>query len=295
MRLMTQNQWNYTDNNEMWESLGLNCSAAVRMHSHVQILRDLMPDIVGGQEVNIHMQQLLKFYCMEAELPYTIVWGNMTPLIYRADKFELLDTEYILYPLTVEGYEGKFNDANSKSLNLGVFREKASGKVFIFATTHLWWKKDSANPGSDAAFATTHPQGKSHSVQPGSDEVRRRQIKQAIDLIDTYQKKYNGCPVIFVGDMNASYTSPAIQYALNEGGYSHAHDVATDFRHEGVGYNGCGTKGPGTWREGPFENAIDHILVKDIKQGAISRFDRYCPDYYLTISDHAPAYIDIEL
>ena len=121
------------------------------------------------------------------------------------------------------------------------------------------------------------------------------QIKQAIELIDQYQKKYNGCPVILVGDMNAFYKDPAIQYVLGEGGYSHAHDIATDFRHEGRGYNACGPKGPGIWQDRPFETALDHILVKDIPEGAISRFDRYCPDYYLTISDHAPAYIDIEL
>lgn len=275
MRLMTQNQWNCTNNNEVWEALGLNCSAETRMHGHIQIFKDLMPDIVGGQEVNINMQMFLKFYCMEEGLPYTIVWGNMTPLIYRADKFELLDTEYILYPVTVEGFEGKFNDAKSKSLNLGVFRAKEDGKVFIFATTHLWWKKE--------------------LKQPGSDEASRLQIKQAIELIDQYQKKYNGCPVILVGDMNAFYKDPAIQYVLGEGGYSHAHDIATDFRHEGRGYNACGPKGPGIWQDRPFETALDHILVKDIPEGAISRFDRYCPDYYLTISDHAPAYIDIEL
>ncbi len=275
LRLMTQNQWNYTDNNEVWEALGLDCSAKVRMKGHIQIFKDLMPDIVGGQEVNINMQMFLKFYCIEENLPYTIVWGNMTPLIYRADKFELLDTEYILYPATVEGYEGKFNDANSKSLNLGVFRDKADGKVFIFATTHLWWMGD--------------------HQREGSSEVRRRQVKQAIELLDKYQKKYNGCPIIFVGDMNARYESPAIQYALNEGGYTHAYHLATDYRFEERGYNACGPKAPGTWQHTPFETAIDHILVKDIPAGAISRFDRYCPDYYLTLSDHAPAYIDIEL
>ncbi len=275
LRLMTQNQWNCTNNNEVWEALGLDCSAEVRMKGHIQIFKDIMPDIVGGQEVNINMQMFLKFYCMEENLPYTIVWGNMTPLIYRADKFELLDTEYILYPATVEGFEGKFNDANSKSLNLGVFRDKSDGKVFIFATTHLWWMGD--------------------NKRPGSSEVRRRQVTQAIELLDKYQKKYNGCPIIFVGDMNARYNSPAIQYALGEGGYQHAYHVATDYRFEERGYNACGPKAPGTWQHTPFETAIDHILVKDIPEGSISRFDRYCPDYYLTISDHAPAYIDIEL
>ncbi|MBQ2757177.1 MAG: endonuclease/exonuclease/phosphatase family protein, partial [Clostridia bacterium] len=245
----------------------------VRMKGHIQIFKDLMPDIVGGQEVNIDMQMLFKFYCLEENLPYTIVWGNMTPLIYRADKFELLDTEYILYPATVADFEGKFNDANSKSLNLGVFRDKQSGKVFIFATTHLWWMSDER--------------------RPGSSEVRRRQIKQATELLAKYQQKYDNCPIIFVGDMNARFNSPAIQYALGEGGYSHAYHLATDYRFEERGYNACGPKAPGTWQHTPFETAIDHILVKDIPEGAISRFDRYCPDYYLTVSDHAPAYIDI--
>ena len=252
LRLMSHNQWDCTKNRAEWEALGLDCSAEARMRGNVRVLQELLPDIVGGQEVNKTMQIYLKLYCLEAGLPYTIIWGNQTPLIYRADKFELLDT-----------------------LNIGVFRDKADGKVFIFATTHLWWKKENA--------------------QPGSDEARRRQLKEAIEKIDAYQKKYGDCPVILVGDLNANYTSPAIKYALGEGGYTHAHDVATDFRHEGRGYNACGPKAPGCWQDAPFETAIDHILVKDIPEGSVKRFDRYCPDYYLTVSDHAPTYIDIVL
>lgn len=275
IRLMSQNQWNCTLNKEDWEAAGLDCSAEVRMQGHVRIFEELMPDIVGGQEVNKDMQIFFKLYCLEKNLPYTIIWGNMTPLIYRADKFELLDTEYILYPKTVEDFEGKFNDHDSKSVNIGVFRDKADGHVFIFATTHLWWMGEGR--------------------QAGSDEVRRRQIAQANDAIEKLRAKYDNCPAILVGDMNAQYGSPAIQYALNEGGFVHAHNIATDFRHEGRGYNGCGPKAPGVWQDKPFETAIDHILVKGVAEGAVKRFDRYCPDYYLLLSDHAPVYVDIEL
>jgi hypothetical protein len=49
------------------------------------------------------------------------------------------------------------------------------------------------------------------------------------------------------------------------------------------------------WQDRPFETALDHILLKNAPERAVSRFDRYCPDYYLTISDHAPAYIDVTL
>ena len=140
LRLMSQNQWNRTDNHPYWEEKGLDCSSEVRMKGHTKVFKEIMPDIIGGQEVNKDMQLDLRFYCLEEGLPYTLIWGNMTPIIYRADKLELLDTEYILYPEEVEGFEGSFCDAKSKSANLGVFRDKESGKVFIFLTTHLWWK-----------------------------------------------------------------------------------------------------------------------------------------------------------
>ena len=43
----------------------------------------------------------------------------------------------------------------------------------------------------------------------------------------------------------------------------------------------------------PFECAIDHILMKG--EGDVENFNRYSPKYYLPISDHSPAYIDIKL
>ena len=130
LRLMSQNQWNVTENLPFWKERGEDCSAEVRMKGHVRILKELLPDIVGGQEVNAEMQKYLKFYCMDEHLPYTQIWGGFTPLIYRADKLELLDADYLLYPETVAEYEGCFNDVRSKSCNLGVFRNKESGKIY---------------------------------------------------------------------------------------------------------------------------------------------------------------------
>ena len=281
IRLMSQNQWNYTNNSPDWEEKGLDCSAEVRMHGHVQVFKDVMPDIMGGQEVNKEMQLFFKLYCIEEKLPYTIIWGNMTPIIYRADKFELLDTEYLLYPKYMEGSEKGFNDSNSKSMNMGVFREKATGKVFIFATTHLWWRSNNPNWWS---------------YQEGSEAARVYQMQLATALLKKYQDKYDGCPIIFGGDMNTTYNTAPIQYALNEAGYQHAFDVATDFRSDVKGECACGPKGPATqWIPGTMTGSIDHILVKDVREGSVKRFDRYCPDYYFSISDHAPVFIDIEI
>ena len=271
---MTYNQWNCNYNREAWKNRGLDCSSASRMPGLVRVVEELMPDIIGGQEVNKEMQAFFQWNCIERGLSYTIIWGNMTPIIYRADKFELLDTEYFLYPEKMDGYDGECNDSRSKSCNLGVFRCKETGMVFIFATTHLWWKSD--------------------AMQEGSEEIRVLQLKMATALIERYQKKY-GCPAILVGDMNAGYDSRSLQYLIREGGFVHAYHMAEDYRCEKSGYNGCNADAPGVWRDEPFEAAIDHILLKDMPAHAVNRFDRYCPDYYLLLSDHAPAYIDCNI
>lgn len=114
-----------------------------------------------------------------------------------------------------------------------------------------------------------------------------------IERIDTYCEQY-GCPVILVGDLNTGYNSKAIQYALSVG-YRHAHDIATDYAEESVGYHYCFPNGFKTeYFDKPFEWAIDHILLLGEKDGAVKCFERYSPDYYFPISDHSPAYIDIE-
>lgn len=283
LRLMFQNQWNWVNQTEAWEKLGLNCSSEVRMKGHTRVMKELMPDILGCQEVNANMYLDFKLNCDEENLPYATIWGHYTPIVYRHDKFELLDTEYLIYPLTYDGLNGEFNDVRSKSANLGVFRCKDDGKVFIFVTTHLWWQE-----GKDVS---------SRWYMEGSDLARRLQVALGIDLIDKYQKKYGNCPVFFGGDFNTEYDSEAIQYAINERGFCHAHDIATEFSHNGSGYNLCSPKPSKKWEwlDEPFEKAIDHILVRDCSGVNIKRFDRYTPEYYLYLSDHAPVYIDVEL
>ena len=208
------------------------------------------------------------------EVPTEAGMLNYTPVFYKRDRFDLIDHGYFLF-------EGK-NDANSKSCNLGVFRNKESGKVFIFATTHLWWRN-----GNTPTYRW---------YQAGSDEARAYQLGLANEMIERYRAAYGNCPVVLVGDMNARLGSPALTYALGEGGFTHAHDIATDFRHEGRGYCTCTGEGPAEkWLEGTPADAIDHILVKGMPEGAVKRFDRYTPEYYLLLSDHAPVYIDVAL
>lgn len=284
LRLMSHNIWNCDHNAPYWEQRGMDCSAQARVGGLLQVYRELQPDIIGCQEASALMTDLLKEGFQTENINYTVIWGRFTPILYNAAKLELVDSAFGTYPETLPEYPGTFNDALSKAWNLGVFRVKESGKLFIFATTHLWWKMAPENAeGVDPRF-----------VQPYSDTARQWQLASLTQVVQRYRAQYN-CPAFVVGDMNTGYNTKAIQTALSAG-FRHAHDIATDYADECVGYHNCfpwilET----TYSDAPFETSIDHILVMGEEEGTVKRFQRYSPEYYIPISDHSPVYVDIEL
>ena len=279
LRLMTHNQWKNDNNLPAWAEKGLDCSASVRMRGFVRVYKDTLPDIIGCQETSFNMADKMIRYCAEEGLRYALLWGRDTPIMYNQDKFELIDSDFSLYPDDFPGHEGIFNNDHTKSYNIGVFRIKENGKLFIFASTHLWWKSND-------------PQ--SPNYQPYSDEARRYQLGLLIKKIEEHRRKYD-CPSFIVGDLNANYTSLAVQYALSDG-YVHAHDVATEFCDETIGYHDCFGWGYNSfYSNDPFPCAIDHILIKNASNVNIRRFERFSPEYYLPLSDHSPAFVDVEI
>ena len=283
IRLMTHNVWKNDANSPHWAEKGEDCSAEARVGGLLRVYRDTVPDVIGGQEVTALMADLLKEGLSADGKNYTLIWGRYTPILYRSDKLELIASEFGTYPEKIRGFDGVFNDARSKSWNLGVFRIKANGEKFIFVTTHLWWKK---SPTDANSF------GKNQYLL-GSDEAREYQIASVVEKIEEYREKHH-CPAVLVGDMNCPYPSSAMQYVRSKG-FRHAHDIAKEYAEEAVGYHYCFFDGYETaYYDRPFETAIDHIYVIGEKDGAVKRFERYSPEYYYSISDHSPAYVDIE-
>ncbi len=284
IRLMTHNVWWADENRPAWAARGEDCSAAVRVKGLLRVYRDTLPDVIGGQEVSPLMADLLKEGLLADGKNYTLIWGRCTPILYRSDKLDLVDSEFGTYPEKISGFDGAFNDARSKSWNLAVFRIKENGKLFIFVTTHLWWKK-SPTDGESC-------EGEQYLL--GSDEARMYQIASVVEKIEKYREKYH-CPAILCGDMNTGYNSAAIEYVRAQG-FRHAHDIATEYAEEAVGYHYCFGDGYETYYyDRPFETAIDHILVIGEKADAVKRFERFSPEYYFPISDHSPAFIDVEM
>ena len=278
-RLMFHNMWNCDQNQPAWEEKGLDCSADHRLGIFCEkLFKEIDADIIGGQEVSAYMAKLLMLNNQKYGNPYAIIWGNYTPILYRTDKFELVDTEYLYYPETYDGFEGKFNDAGSKSCNLGVFRSKEDGALFVFATTHLWWMED-------------YDPNKKYS-RLGSSTVRTIQLSMACELVKKYAQKYN-CPAILGGDLNTEYATEAVQKALASG-FNHAHDVATEYADDTNGWHHCGRDGYVPMVHKPFAQAIDHILVYNASADTVRRFDRYTPNYYDSLSDHSPVFVDVK-
>ena len=209
---------------------------------------------------------------------YALLWGKDTPIMYRPDRFELLDSDFLLYPKEVPGFEGKFNNGGTKSWCIAVLRDKTDGKKLAFMSTHLWWKN--GDPGA-------------YNYQEGSHEARVYQLNLAMDRLEEFNRKYD-CPVVLVGDLNAQLPKPAIQSALGRG-FLHAHDIATEYADDDWGYHYCFGDGYKPYVCRSFEHALDHILVKFAPEGFVQRFERYTPDYYLPLSDHSPAFVDVTL
>ena len=278
LRIMSHNVWKNDINLPAWEEIGANCSAATRAKGMVQVYTETNPDIIGFQEMSQLMADEIIRGLESYDKHYTLIKGGDTPIMYRQDRLELIDSDFQLYPTELPDFVGEFNNSGTKSYCIAVFSDKNDGKKLIFMSTHLWWM--SGNPNSN-------------NYQAGSDEARVYQLNMAINRLEEFQAKYK-CPTILVGDLNANYNSTAVQNALGRG-YLHAHDIATDLIDEDWGYHYCFGDGYKPYIKKSFEYGIDHILVKYAPKNFVSRFERYTPDYYLPLSDHSPVFIDVIL
>jgi endonuclease/exonuclease/phosphatase family metal-dependent hydrolase len=242
------------------------------------MFRETDPDIVGLQECSMLMADMHMRGFSESGMGYALLWGRDTPILYKTDKFELVDSAYLVYPTAVPGFEGEFNNLNTKSYCIAVLRSKENGRMLVFGMTHLW-------------YMSSNPEWKSYRA--GSDEAREYQLGLMMDKAEEMAARYD-CAIILVGDMNAYLSSGAIKSAIARG-YSHAYEIAEEYRDEGHGYHYCTDTGYGPYTPAEREKSLDHILIKNAPDGFVRRFDRFKEDYYMTLSDHLPVYVDIEL
>lgn len=284
MILMSNNQWKCDNNQQAWIDRGEDCSAEVRVEGLVRAYLDVKPDVLALQEVSLHMADLMmekmRRVVLEdgTKLKYEYISGGDTPIAYRRDKLLLIESGFFRYSEEVPGYSGKFNNGESKSYCYGVFKGREDGKVFAVMSTHLWWQ--SSDPSAP------------HYLE-GSDEARAYQMLLASAKMDEVMAKYN-CPGFIMGDFNASMNSPCLK-AVQWAGWREAHDLTLGERDETRGCHPCGPGGYERVDMGRFDQAIDHVIVKNADGVKINSFSRLKDEYFDSVSDHYPLYIDVTL
>ena len=284
MILMSNNQWKCDTNRPAWIAMGEDCSAEGRVGGLVRAYKEILPDVIGLQEVSMHMedlmmQQLRSFTAEDgSSVHYDLITGGDTPILYRDDKLLLVASGFFRYGESIPGFGGSFNNSGTKSYAYGVFRDLATGKMFALMSTHLWWKD--SNP-------------ESKHYQPYSDEARAYQIKLAISKMDEVLAEYK-CPGVIMGDFNAIMGSQCLN-AVEEKGWIEAHTITEGERDETRGHHPCGDFGYIRNEPGVFAQAIDHIIVEKNTSMRVHSYLRLTDEWFDKVSDHYPLFIDVTL
>lgn len=278
LRILDDNIWDYSRDTipPAWKALGVDCRDDVRAPQFAALVRAYMPDVLNLQEYNRHMHD--RFYPLIQQYGYEIAyesgndWNN-TPVFYNTATVELVKANYNLYT------PKRWSNHGSKSFTSAVLRHKATGKVFAVINTHLWYKGESAQSGSDNARAA-----QAHLMMAESDIIC---------------SKYNG-PVFVTGDMNCYEDSLPIQIFLSNG-YVPCYKAATVYGDNHNGHHICApndgfsrkSRRISPEREG---GAIDHCLVRDDSGAAeVKVFDCIQAAFTIKLTDHYPNLIDIKL
>lgn len=196
--------------------------------------------------------------------------NNYTPIFYRPDRLEQLESGYKIYPST----------NNTKSYTWVVFKDLSNGKVFAVLGTHFKYTGGSA----------------SSSIQTGSVGLVNTAVKQITD-------KYK-CPVMVGGDLNCTNTSEPFKAFLSLG-FTDTHTLAdrNEDRETEHGYPGydssLGIYNTGKFPSGKYSAAIDHALLYT-GEGApgnvkVHVFDVVTDDYAIKGSDHCPIFVDFDI
>lgn len=194
---------------------------------------------------------------------------NYTPVFYKKDKYDLIDSGYFLY-------DG-LNDANSKSVTWAVLTEKETGKSFVVASTHLWWMSDSEK-----------------------DNLQRLQnVAQLKSFCDEMVSK-TGLPIIVGGDFNngkGSLQGDEPYRTMLKEGFSDTRLIADETSDEPT----CGNSYPTVLTDKSVaarnhsEYIIDYIFTYNAENFKTKKFDVLTSEEARKSSDHSPILAVIEI
>jgi len=280
LRIFDDNIWQYDDGNAAaWDKIGENCTNSVRSQNYIALFQAYKPDIITLQECSNKMKDLLmpainQLGMIEAGTQSP----NYTPIFYNTSTLELKTVQYKKYgDFTPEG-GSKISPGASKSYTLAVFEHKATKTQFIMVGTHLWWKTNSA--------------------QAGSDLCREEEVRVLMAAIADMLKVYD-VPVFLTGDMNCKLSTSAMKQLTNAG-YQPLVNIASDYADGSNGWHTCDANGFAREKnhcvKAKGEDCIDQFfLYNDKKNVEVKWFERIHAYFTIKLTDHYPNFTDINL
>lgn len=239
----------------------------------IQKIMEYYPDVVGLQEcsgdghLNI-VRKLSEFYGTGK----TVITGTSsmtyTPILYRLDKFNLIDSG-------VDFFRKRYTGTNTKTMAWVVLEEIGTGKKIAVINAHY------------SLILASYNLAPMTNAKEGA-EWRKDNSAQIIEKAEELKNMYgSSLPVFIMGDLNSACTTESIKMLENI--YDDAMNVATVGR----------TTGLASFHSAPGISAsigkpIDYIFV-DSAVTTVYRHKILTDSVAIKMSDHCPVVIDVSL
>lgn len=229
-----------------------------RHHIVVEEILKLDPDICGLQEVtsgwrNEIIKRLGDKYTFIGEIRDNLPDGEYSPIIFKSDKYTLLDSGTFWISETPDVMSTSWDSACFRVCTYVKLRDNETGKVFAHLNTHL---------------------------DHAGKEARKNGAKLISDFI---KDNYSDIPVILTGDFNSSIFSGAYR-GIIKSGMKDARFNAENSEHYGTYHDAKPILQPFYTIDFIFASSMVNIKTyKTVTVGIESRF----------VSDHFPVYADV--
>ena len=263
LKVLTQNLW------ETGYAEDVTKQIISRNEYLVEIFEQKRPDIICFQEASRDRNNpnnkgksiydyvygdLKQFYNVVCEKRNDDKRGSFTPIFYRADLYNVIESECYRF-------NDRFDDSDNKSLSWVVFENKITGKKFGIINCHFALFMDKYNDENRGESETKY--GYTGQSDGGLGETwRQGNVQQVIERYTTMRASYGAdLPVIMTGDFNANPDKVSYQMLANYKDFADSRLVST----------GASTQGKSSWHNHgvlPKDGTsmlLDHLFVtKDV-------------------------------
>lgn len=250
---------------------------SIRSEMLRDFIAEMQPDSIGMQEATATWRKELDSFCFGEN--YSGVGnankqtGEMNPIYYRNDKFELVDSGTFWLSDT-PGAASKFEESlHFRVCTWARLKEKQTSREFVHLNIHL--DNDGDRPVAEARA------------------LRVKQGKAAMDFV----KKLGNTPLILTGDFNQVQTlangDTAELYQLVTEHFADARMTATDTVSPTEWASMVKFHQPDGEKYRPSAKPIDYIFyTPNHFEATVYRNIYYVQDEIFTISDHLPQYAE---